>query len=98
MSVETYPLLTTSPAELGLEAAECPLGYPVDQARRIAGSRWDEFRGWFRGQTGAICMGCRYDHDLRQYVDDACTGQAHGPVVYAHDFRRWVNGRNVYDW
>lgn len=76
--------------------AECKLGYPLDQVEQILGAHADRFSEWMRGQTGAICEGQAWDHELKCYYPTNCG--PHGPVVYGHDLRRWMAGeRHIYD-
>jgi hypothetical protein len=78
----------------------CPLGYPRHQIEEILGDDTPKFWAWFAGQTGAICDGQQYDHELLIYKPTECAGHAHGPVVYAHDLHEFVRygGKVTTDW
>ena len=74
-----------------MSEVNCPLGIPLSE---IEDEPWyDEFRKWHNGQTGAICDGREYDHDLGRYVNTPCMGAPHGYVVYGDDLARFL-----YDW
>lgn len=77
---------------------ECPLGYPIDQLKRVLTEQ--EFKRlalWMHGQTMAICEGRRYDHDKRVYEPDACADHPHGTIVYPWDFGRWLQAGPIVD-
>lgn len=78
-----------------IEGAECELGYPTAQLKRVLGDRLPAFHYWFRGQTGAICDGTSYDYENRRSVPTNCG--PHGPVVYGHDLRRFLRGLPAFD-
>jgi hypothetical protein len=83
-----------------LPPPECPLGYPRYQIDLILGHKAPRFWAWFAGQTGSICDGQFYNHELRVYVPNECAGHSHGPVVYASDLYKFVcfDGRITTDW
>jgi len=68
----------------------CSLGYTESDLDAVLGDRLPEFRRWFRGQTGVICEGRRYDHQAKEYRETGCG--PHGFVVYAHDLERFLSG------
>ena len=78
-----------------LPVPECQSGYTRGQLETLFGDRLDEFWHWFRGQTGSICDGRRYDHEKRQYFPTGCG--PHGPVVYQSDVVRFVRGMGPFD-
>jgi len=80
------------------EPPACPYGYTKEQIERIVGSaRLEEFNLWMTGQTMTLCEGRSYNHEKREYVENACANDPHGAVVYTHDLRRFVAGLPVID-
>lgn len=73
----------------------CRFGYTERQIEAIVGDRLAEFSAWFRGQTGAVCEGRRWDPDARGYVPDACAANPHGFVVYPWDLEKFLATRKV---
>lgn len=76
----------------------CRLGFTYQQLKEIFPNEDEFYRfgDWMRGQTGAICEGKRYDHDLKVELV-ACAGVAHGMIVYPWDVRAFINGDPVID-
>lgn len=72
----------------------CKYGYTVAQIREIVDSEY-HFGRWMRGQTSAICDGREYDHDTKTYNETGCG--PHGPVVYLHDLKRYIDGGPIVD-
>lgn len=76
--------------------SECPMGYPLDELRVHMGAvPFLHLSQWLTGQTMMLCDGQRYDHDLGSYVKGCDV--AHGPVVYAWDYKRWIEGGPIID-
>jgi hypothetical protein len=73
-----------------LDEPECKYGYPIDQAQRVLGDRYEDYCAWARGSTGAICDGREYDHDQREYHPTGCG--PHGMVVYRWDVEKFLAG------
>ena len=79
---------------------DCYFGYSREQLERLlaaTGRSTSEFDRWMRGQTGALCTGLRYDHDIQEYVIDENCVSGHGPVVYTWDVERFLSGRPIID-
>lgn len=74
---------------------DCIYGYTQGQLDSILGPRRIEFNRWMYGQTGAICDGRRYDHNLKTYVETGCG--PHGMVVYSWDLKRFLQNHPVID-
>lgn len=69
----------------------CRYGYTEEQVRTIMGDRMEAFNKWFYGQTGTICEGREYSHELEKYVPTGCG--PHGYVVYPWDVERFLGGK-----
>ena len=79
-----------------LPAPACECGFTRDQVEAIMGERIAVFDKWMYGQTMTLCEGKKYDHDKKEY-QEACSGVAHGPVVYDHDLRGFLARRPITD-
>jgi hypothetical protein len=80
-----------------LPPAECEMGYPADQLRRMYGEQgYRRLMLWMDGQTMTLCEGRSYDYSRNRYVQ-ACGGVSHGLVVYGHDVQRWLAALPVID-
>jgi hypothetical protein len=80
-----------------LPPPECELGYPVSQLEQLLDEQqMSRLHLWMRGQTGAICDGTRYDHDIDALLPSGCG--PHGLVYYPWDVERWAAARPIVDW
>ena len=70
-----------------IEEPACPYGYTEGQLACILGDRLPEFRDWFYGQTGMICITGEYN---------SCE-VSHGFVVYTHDLEQFLSGGRPLD-
>lgn len=83
--------MTTQKSRFLAEEPLCKGGYTKDQIQRIIGlSDLPNFRRWMNGQTQMLCEG-RYWNAEKSGWYPACGGVAHGPVVYTHDLRRYID-------
>ncbi len=73
----------------------CKFGYPEEQLHEILGDKFVEFSHWMAGQTVTICDGQEYDHEAKAYKPTNCG--PHGPVVYAWDLSRFLEGKDPLD-
>lgn len=82
-----------------LPSPECPLGYTTRQLEQIlTPQRLESFWEWFTGQTGAICDGRLYNHEIKAYEPSPCAANPHGMVVYRSDFERFLAGLGDAEW
>lgn len=73
----------------------CTYGYSFDLLEETLGAEtFESLMDWMHGQTLMLCDGRRYDHETESYTE---THDAHGPVVYTGDVRRFLNGGWIYD-
>lgn len=81
-----------------LPEPECPLGYPVTQLQEVLDEQqFQRLMLWMSGQSGLLCQGTRYNHDLRRHEPTECAQHPHGMVVFAWDVRRWVSAGPIID-
>jgi hypothetical protein len=80
-----------------IEPKSCPYGFSTEELRVILGPRYMDFQRWMSGQTMMLCEGRSYDYDQNKYVPNECADTPHGPVVYEHDLRRFLDGRQPVD-
>lgn len=74
---------------------DCTHGYSHALLKENLGVEgFSDLMTWMYGQTMMLCDGRRYDHETKEYVK---THDAHGPVVYTGDVRRFLNGGWIYD-
>jgi len=74
---------------------DCRHGYSFDLLEEALGEeRFDELMHWMGGQTLMLCDGRRYDPVTESYTE---THEAHGPVVYAWDVKRFLAGGPILD-